>query len=501
MKNTTSLSDFFKPFIDRIREIMSSPKSQGVDNKYTQDELSRDIDLVKSTFDQGLIDLEEYNEKMNLFKSKYEKVNNSKQDYADAIITTSDGKILLLRRAITDTFEPDTWSLPGGKIEKGESPAEAVVREVKEETNIDIISPVLILKKEIKNGSIYYFNCTLKTEDELSKLILDNEEHINQGLYSKEQWLEMNLILDLKSTLKNILVEDDNKYDLIPRFGSDKSKYSNIIEEIANIHPVAKDIFMLNLFASNEIEVDDYIDYVEKAYKDDSKGNLTPLKGKDSKGVQVIRWSTKSELKQLAKHAKNSSHKDLEAAIKESAHPQLRETAHAEIKRREAEEKIKEEKEGYEAHEYHGKDFKYSSKDNKHLDDEGNEADPAKLYQYYDQRHKEQDNKLKQLNTDLEGSIKQKQALGNKLKKAYYQKISKTRFAGDEESCYKTAISKLEKMGMTEVDIEPDRVKKIISKKIGTPLKKSEEVEFGENASEKVKRILNNQHTTRYDAK
>lgn len=493
MKNTTPLSDFFKPFIDRIKEVLTSPKTQGLDKKYSQSELDSDIELVRSAFDKELIDLEEYNEKTNLFRSKYKEINNPKQDYADAIIKTSDGKVLLLRRAITDTFEPDTWSLPGGKIEKNESPEEAVIREVKEETNIDIVSPVLVLKKKIENGFIYYFNCTFKTDDELSKLILDNDEHISQGLYSKEEWSGMNLILDLKSTLNSLLIEDDNEYDLIPRFGDDKSKYSNIIEEIANIHPVAKDIFMLNLFASDEIEVEDYVDYVEKAYKDDSKGSLIPLKGKDSKGVQVIKWSTKSELKQLAKHAKNSSHKDLETAIKESAHPQLRETAHAEIKRRELEEKMKEEKEGYQAHEYHGKDFKYSAKDNKHMDEDGNEADPAKLYQYYDQRHKEQDNKLKQLSTDLEGSVKQKQALGNKLKKAYYQKISKTRFAGDEESCYKTAISKLEKMGMTEADIEPDRVKKIISKKIGTPLKKSQEIEFGENASEKAKRIIEEQ--------
>jgi mutator protein MutT len=491
----TSLSQLFKPFTDRIKEILSNSKTKGAEKKYSTEEYEKDLEIVKSAFDHDLIDLDEYIEKKTLIKAQYSEINSKKQSYADAIIRNDKGEILLLRRSITDTFHPDCWSLPGGKIEKDEAPELAVVREVKEETNLDVNSATLLLTKEIENGSIFYFLCEVK---DLSTIILDNDEHISYIFIEQGSgdWDSLNMILDLKTTLdslyKNIHgLEVD--FDLFPLFGKDKSRYSNIIEEIANIHPIAKDIFMLNLFVNDEMGVDDYVDYVEKAHRDNSKDDLTQLKGKDNKGVQVVKWVTKSELKRLAKHAKNSSHKDLEATIKESAHPQLREHAHAEIKRREAEEKIKEEKEGYEAHEYHGKDFKYSAKDNKHIDEEGNEADPAKLYQYYDQRHKEQDNKLKQLNTDLEGSVKQKQALGNKLKKAYYQKINKTRFAGDEESCYKTAMAKLEKMGMTEVDIEPERVRKIINKKIGTPLKKSEEGEFGENSSQKAKRIIEEQ--------
>lgn len=467
-KEESSLSQFFKPFIDRIKEILSNPKSEGVEKKYSEEECNKDLDLLKSAFDKDLIDFDEYVEKKTLIKAQYSEINSKKQSYADAIIRNDKGEILLLRRSITDTFHPDCWSLPGGKIEKGEKPELAVVREVKEETNLNVDNATLLLTKEIEGGSIFYFLCEVK---DLSTIILDNDEHISSIFVEQgdQNWGSLNMILDLKTTLdslyKNIHgLEVD--FDLFPLFGKDKSRYSNIIEEIANIHPIAKDIFILNLFVNDEIGVDDYVDYVEKAHKDNSKDDLTQLKGKDNKGVQVVKWVTKSELKQLAKHAKNSSHKDLEATIKESAHPQLREHAHAEIKRREAEEKVKEEKEGYEAHEYHGKDFKYSSKDNKHVDEDGNEADPAKLYQYYDQRHKEQDNQLKQLSTDLEGSTKQKQALGNKLKTAYYQKINKTRFAGDEESCYKTAMTKLEKMGMTEVDIEPEKVKKIINKRI-----------------------------------
>jgi len=43
------------------------------------------------------------------------------------------GKVLIARRV----QPPGLWSLPGGRIEKGESPEEAAQREVYEETGID----------------------------------------------------------------------------------------------------------------------------------------------------------------------------------------------------------------------------------------------------------------------------------------------------------------------------------------------------------------------------
>jgi len=52
------------------------------------------------------------------------------------IIVVQDGKILLGKRAIEP--QKDYWDSPGGFIDSGETAAEAIHREMKEETNLDI---------------------------------------------------------------------------------------------------------------------------------------------------------------------------------------------------------------------------------------------------------------------------------------------------------------------------------------------------------------------------
>lgn len=421
------------------------------------EELEKDKEIIKSAFDNDSIDYDEYIEQIRVVNENIEEIKNPKQSYVDAIIKNKEDKILFLRRAIIDTFCPDCWSLPGGKIDKGEDPETAIIREVKEETNLNVIVNTLLLKKKIKSGFIYYFICEV---DNLQDIILDNEEHISFEFCDQEKWQSLDLILDLKNTLLGLDVTKDD-FDLFPPV----QIYSNIEEEVANIQP--KDIFMLKLFASDDIKVDDYVDYIEKAYKDaNHKEKLTKIEGTDRGGKQITKWVNKTDLKKLANHAKNSSQKNLELAIKESDHTKIREAAHTELKRREKEEKTTEEKIGYESHEYHGKDFKFDSKAGVHLDLEGNKADPTKLYQYYDQRNKDKTDQLQKLQSDLNKETKQKNALNNKLIKNFYNHIKKTKFdMTDKEKVYDSSLGKLKKMGLSESDIDLEKLNKIIDNK------------------------------------
>lgn len=67
---------------------------------------------------------------------------------SDAIIFNKDNQVLLLRRSDDDPWMPGSWGLPGGKLEKDEDPDDAIKREVKEETNldVDIIQPFSVYK-------------------------------------------------------------------------------------------------------------------------------------------------------------------------------------------------------------------------------------------------------------------------------------------------------------------------------------------------------------------
>ena len=54
------------------------------------------------------------------------------------IMKNDDGEILIVKRHPKSRTDPEMWELPGGKVEKGEFFADALVREIKEETNLDV---------------------------------------------------------------------------------------------------------------------------------------------------------------------------------------------------------------------------------------------------------------------------------------------------------------------------------------------------------------------------
>ena len=54
-------------------------------------------------------------------------------------VLKKDGKYLLAQRPLEKHYG-GLWEFPGGKVETGESPSEAIFREIKEELNIEVIS-------------------------------------------------------------------------------------------------------------------------------------------------------------------------------------------------------------------------------------------------------------------------------------------------------------------------------------------------------------------------
>ena len=101
----------------------------------------------------------------------------------------SEGKYLLLLRSSKEDISPSSWDIPGGGREKGESLAEALVREVREETGIDLsLSKIFSIKKwNMDKGGIRIggtdFLCVL---DKCQKAVLSAEHVLAQWLSQEE---------------------------------------------------------------------------------------------------------------------------------------------------------------------------------------------------------------------------------------------------------------------------------------------------------------------------
>lgn len=54
------------------------------------------------------------------------------------VIARPDGTFLITKRVMTKAWAPGWWEVSGGGVQAGESSEEAVQREVKEETGLDV---------------------------------------------------------------------------------------------------------------------------------------------------------------------------------------------------------------------------------------------------------------------------------------------------------------------------------------------------------------------------
>jgi ADP-ribose pyrophosphatase YjhB (NUDIX family) len=70
-----------------------------------------------------------------LFSGRYARVEG-----ANVYATDVDGRILVVRPTYTHE-----WMLPGGRVERGETPHEAAIRETREETGLEVVLDRLVL--------------------------------------------------------------------------------------------------------------------------------------------------------------------------------------------------------------------------------------------------------------------------------------------------------------------------------------------------------------------
>jgi 8-oxo-dGTP pyrophosphatase MutT (NUDIX family) len=75
---------------------------------------------------------------------------------AVVLILGEDDDLLLLKRPKWITWAAGKWALPGGKLENGETPLDAAIRETKEETRLDVRNLQLVNVCLDKPVTTYY---------------------------------------------------------------------------------------------------------------------------------------------------------------------------------------------------------------------------------------------------------------------------------------------------------------------------------------------------------
>jgi len=98
-----------------------------------------------------------------------------------AIIVNENGKILIGQRPEGKAL-PGLWEFPGGKLEEGETIEQCIVREIKEELNVECVVGdfLLTVSKEYEHGDFQLMVYLAKIVD---------EENLKANVHQKLLWV------------------------------------------------------------------------------------------------------------------------------------------------------------------------------------------------------------------------------------------------------------------------------------------------------------------------
>ncbi len=113
--------------------------------------------------------------------------------YTVGALIERDGKYLLIDRALI----PYGWAGPAGHLGDGESPDDAIIRKVKEEVGLDVVTKKILFEEEVpwntcRNGVDchywYFYSCEAR-----GKVSIDPEGVKSYNWVSKEQIAKLGL--------------------------------------------------------------------------------------------------------------------------------------------------------------------------------------------------------------------------------------------------------------------------------------------------------------------
>ena len=116
------------------------------------------------------------------------------------IIKNKDNKILILKRHPASRTDSCKWELPGGKVEPGEDFDKAIIREIKEETNLDCEIESFFEAVENETTHMRTVQLIMNLKD-INGDVEISDEHV-EWMWADTDDLKT---LEISSTLKKIL--------------------------------------------------------------------------------------------------------------------------------------------------------------------------------------------------------------------------------------------------------------------------------------------------------
>jgi len=133
---------------------------------------------------------------MNLTSIIWENIDKRKAAIA---VLVYDNKVLIVKRSEGSYTHAGKWGFPGGGIDEGETPLEAVIRECEEEIGIEPID----LSFLTKNKRLIWFKGKLPTSP--TKCVKLNFEHSDWAMIGIEDIDKYDLIEHMAEIIKGVL--------------------------------------------------------------------------------------------------------------------------------------------------------------------------------------------------------------------------------------------------------------------------------------------------------
>ncbi|MEI7919234.1 MAG: NUDIX hydrolase [bacterium] len=124
-----------------------------------------------------------------------------KFEVVSCFVEHNDEILLLLRQ--DHKPEPNTYGVPAGKVDEGETPIQAIEREVREETGIKLTDPTHFEKLYVKYPDYdFTYHIFHKRFDQEPTITINPNEHKGHKRIHPKKALELDLIEDEDACIK-----------------------------------------------------------------------------------------------------------------------------------------------------------------------------------------------------------------------------------------------------------------------------------------------------------